>query len=224
MHVHCPATRTALDSTRSHPAAPHQTVSVPCSAPSNVTEYVRDANSLDRFRISSLYAPMGTDMLLGATRQRQLVIWQYNKMAAYRWVQYSWLYGMGGCGRERGAGSWQWAAGREWCGPGLDGPGFDVCWLHSRPCSCKTAPTAMLKPRFRSMFRKHEDWVEALAVVSSTLGDGTPCDEVFSAGADGRVLRWQLDVEENCDIYECIVSFSFSCFPSGCCALITLGF
>jgi hypothetical protein len=31
-------------------------------------------------------------------------------------------------------------------------------------------------------------------------------EEIFSAGADGKVLRWQLDAEENCDIYVCIVS------------------
>ena len=30
--------------------------------------------------------------------------------------------------------------------------------------------------------------------------------EIFSASADGKVLRWQLDADENCDIYECVVS------------------
>lgn len=56
------------------------------SAPSNVTEYVREANSLDRFRVSLLFTPLGTDMLLGATRTGQLIIWQHNKQAAYRYV------------------------------------------------------------------------------------------------------------------------------------------
>mmetsp|Transcript_33374 Transcript_33374/g.84557 ORF Transcript_33374/g.84557 Transcript_33374/m.84557 type:complete len:866 (-) Transcript_33374:212-2809(-) len=107
-------------------------------APSNVTEYVRDANSLDRFRVSLLFAPLGTDMLLGATRQGQLIMWQHNKQAAYR------------------------------------------------------------------MFRKHEDWVEAVVVVPVKGADDADADEIFSAGADGKVLRWQLDTEENCDIYECI--------------------
>lgn len=55
------------------------------------------------------------------------------------------------------------------------------------------------------MFRKHEDWVEALVVVHTTVHE-QPCEEIFSAGADGKLLRWQLDVEQNCDIYECIVS------------------
>lgn len=55
------------------------------------------------------------------------------------------------------------------------------------------------------MFKEHSDWVEAL-VVADTSQTEVPCEEIFSAGADGKVLRWQLDVEQNCDIYECIVS------------------
>lgn len=55
-------------------------------APSNVTEYVRDANGLDRFKISLLFTPLGTDLLLGGTYQKQLVIWQHDKTAAYRCV------------------------------------------------------------------------------------------------------------------------------------------
>eukprot|EP00983_Pelagomonas_calceolata_P106473 1159235-Pelagomonas_calceolata.AAC.9 len=54
------------------------------------------------------------------------------------------------------------------------------------------------------MFREHSDWVEALVVVQTTLHD-RPVEEIFSAGADGKLLRWQLDAEQNCDIYECIV-------------------
>lgn len=42
-------------------------------------------------------------------------------------------------------------------------------------------------------------------VVQTTVND-QPCEEIFSAGADGKLLRWQLDAEQNCDIYECIVS------------------
>jgi hypothetical protein len=53
-------------------------------APLNVTDYVKEANSLDRFKISHMFAPLNTDLLLGATRQRQLVIWQYTRNAAYR--------------------------------------------------------------------------------------------------------------------------------------------
>jgi len=106
-------------------------------APANVTEYVKESNGLDRFKVQHMFAPLGTDLLLGTTKQRQLVIWQYNQMGAYR------------------------------------------------------------------MFTKHEDWAEALVVVPTTIND-QPCDEIYSAGADGVVLRWQLDAEQNCDIYECI--------------------
>ena len=57
-----------------------------------------------------------------------------------------------------------------------------------------------------SMFREHTGWIEAMAVVQTTLNDRT-VEEIFSAGADGKLLRWQLDTEQNCDVYECIVSF-----------------
>jgi WD40 repeat protein len=91
-----------------------------------------------RFNVLHMFAPRDTDLLLGATKQRQLVIWQHNKMGAYR------------------------------------------------------------------AFKKHEDWVESLIVVNTTV-NGQHCEEIFSAGADGIVLRWQLDSEQNCDIYQCIV-------------------
>lgn len=61
------------------------------------------------------------------------------------------------------------------------------------------------------IFRKHEDWVEAVIVVrpSTTAGtDAEPvADEIYSCGADGKVLRWQLDVEQNCDIYQCVEEY-----------------
>ena len=86
----------------------------------------------------NLFAPLDTDLLLGATKQHQLVIWQHNPTGAYR------------------------------------------------------------------AFKKHNDWVESLIVVN-TMVNGQSCEEIFSAGADGIVLRWQLDQEQNCDIYQCIV-------------------
>ena len=65
-------------------------------------------------------------------------------------------------------------------------------------------------------FKKHDDWVESLTVVNTTV-NGKTFEEIFSAGADGIVHRWQLDSEQNCDVYKCIVSmgtfrhmFSFS--------------
>jgi len=55
------------------------------------------------------------------------------------------------------------------------------------------------------MFSEHADWAEALVVVHTMVND-IEVEEIFSAGADGKLLRWHLDVEKNCDIYECIVS------------------
>lgn len=55
------------------------------------------------------------------------------------------------------------------------------------------------------MFRKHSDWVECLVVVKITI-NGQTSEEIFTAGADGVVLRWLRDTEQNCDIYQCVVS------------------
>ncbi|EFJ43514.1 hypothetical protein VOLCADRAFT_119046 [Volvox carteri f. nagariensis] len=113
-------------------------------APANVTQYVQESSGLDRYNVEYMYAPMGTDMLLGASKQRQLIMWQYNHMGAYR------------------------------------------------------------------TFRKHEDWVEGVIVVTPAKerpddeDEETPPDEIFSCGADGKVLRWQLDAEQNCDVYVCM--------------------
>ncbi len=49
-----------------------------------MTEYVRDANGLDRFKVTLLFTPLGTDLLLGGTHHKQLVIWKHDKTAAYR--------------------------------------------------------------------------------------------------------------------------------------------
>ena len=54
-------------------------------------------------------------------------------------------------------------------------------------------------------FKKHDDWVESLIVVNTTV-NGKSYEEIFSGGADGIVHRWQLDSEQNCDVYQCIVS------------------
>lgn len=34
-----------------------------------------------------------------------------------------------------------------------------------------------------------------------------PGEEIYSCGADGKVLRWALDVEQNCDIYQCLEEY-----------------
>lgn len=46
----------------------------------------QESSGLDRFNVEYMYAPMGTDMLLGASKQKQLIMWQYNHMGAYRWA------------------------------------------------------------------------------------------------------------------------------------------
>lgn len=106
-------------------------------APANVTEYIRESNGLDRYHVTHMYAPLGTNLLLGSTKNHQLVIWQHNKQGAYR------------------------------------------------------------------TFHRHADWVESLVVVRTRIG-GHECEELFTAGADGIVMRWQLDSEQNCDVYQCI--------------------
>eukprot|EP00201_Polytomella_parva_P021851 CAMPEP_0175043714 /NCGR_PEP_ID=MMETSP0052_2-20121109/3361_1 /TAXON_ID=51329 ORGANISM="Polytomella parva, Strain SAG 63-3" /NCGR_SAMPLE_ID=MMETSP0052_2 /ASSEMBLY_ACC=CAM_ASM_000194 /LENGTH=378 /DNA_ID=CAMNT_0016306845 /DNA_START=48 /DNA_END=1181 /DNA_ORIENTATION=- len=65
-------------------------------APANVTKYVTESNGLDRFNVSLLFAPDGTEILLGASKQRQIILWQFNRMGAYRIFknQSAWLEGM----------------------------------------------------------------------------------------------------------------------------------
>ncbi|MEW5312499.1 MAG: hypothetical protein WDW38_004130 [Sanguina aurantia] len=105
-------------------------------APSNVTEQVKESNGLDRFKVDHMFAPAGTDLLLGTTRTHQLVIWQHNRAGTYR------------------------------------------------------------------TFKRHDDWVEGVLVVPSTAADGRQPDDIFSCSADGKVLHWALDVEQNCDVYK----------------------
>lgn len=49
-----------------------------------IASTAQESNGLDRYNIDYMYAPPGTDMLLGSSRQRQLIMWQYNHMGAYR--------------------------------------------------------------------------------------------------------------------------------------------
>lgn len=104
-------------------------------APANITDYVQEANSLSRFRVEMMYAPAKTDLLLGATHLKEIVVWQYNPMAAHR------------------------------------------------------------------VFRRHVDWVECVLVVRLKPEEEPGCDHIFSASADGKILHWQLDAEQNCDVY-----------------------
>ena len=42
-------------------------------------------HALCRFNVTHMFAPLDTDLLLGATKQRQLVIWQYNQVGSISW-------------------------------------------------------------------------------------------------------------------------------------------
>lgn len=42
-------------------------------------------HALCRFNVTHMFAPLDTDLLLGATKQRQLVIWQYNQVSSISW-------------------------------------------------------------------------------------------------------------------------------------------
>lgn len=52
------------------------------------------------------------------------------------------------------------------------------------------------------VFRGHEDWVEALLV---TRGEEDAPEDgergVITAGAGGNVILWELDAEQNCDVF-----------------------
>ncbi len=70
---------------------------------------LQESNGLDRYNIDYMYAPPGTDMLLGSSRQRQLIMWQYNRMGAYRCAGRE--GGRGRRGSAAGGGAHGW-----WCG------------------------------------------------------------------------------------------------------------
>ncbi len=53
------------------------------------------------------------------------------------------------------------------------------------------------------MFQRHADWVECLLVVRK--GDEPGGEHIYSGGADGRVLHWRQDVEQQCDVFNAVV-------------------
>ncbi|KAJ9523676.1 hypothetical protein QJQ45_020098 [Haematococcus lacustris] len=225
-------------------------------APSNVTEYVRDSNSLDRFRVTTLFAPLHTDLLLGATAKRQLVVWQHNKQAAYRqvfigmhltglvmfkkhedWVEVlvvvplnsrPALGGEGAAGDRRtsrqrfteadgierattaGATSFrqQLSTARSALGVEIDsdddsGPhsGTGAAEALGKCSSSSYIPSSSLNISSSNFLIQLD-----VEVARYEVEDARPPaqEEIFSGGADGKVLRWQLDAEENCDIYVCV--------------------
>ncbi|KAJ9524068.1 hypothetical protein QJQ45_022573 [Haematococcus lacustris] len=224
-------------------------------APSNVTEYVRDSNSLDRFRVTTLFAPLHTDLLLGATAKRQLVVWQHNKQAAYRQVQCDlhltdsvmfkkhedWvevlvvvplnsrpaLGGESAAGDRRtsrqrfteadgierattaGATSFRQQLSTARSAQGVEIDSDDDSGPHSGTGAaealgkCVSVWHADVTPlMIMSVINGYSD----SGLTSNEVEDARPPaqEEIFSGGADGKVLRWQLDAEENCDIYVCV--------------------
>mmetsp|Transcript_22487 Transcript_22487/g.73031 ORF Transcript_22487/g.73031 Transcript_22487/m.73031 type:complete len:760 (+) Transcript_22487:29-2308(+) len=107
--------------------------------PTNITQYIKETSQFDDYAIHKLHQAPGTDVVIGMTSARQLVIWRYNPFAAYR------------------------------------------------------------------VLNAHRDWVEALVVVRRTED---PAPQLFSAGSDGLILRWQPNSELNTDLYTCQEEFA----------------
>lgn len=55
-------------------------------APANISEYIKDANQLNNFNVTMLYTPPCTDLVMAATKDRHIVIWNYNSSGAYRYT------------------------------------------------------------------------------------------------------------------------------------------
>lgn len=53
------------------------------------------------------------------------------------------------------------------------------------------------------MFCGHEDWVEGVLVC--TAGEQAYDQSFFSYSADGHVCFWELDAEQNCDVFRLMV-------------------
>jgi hypothetical protein len=51
---------------------------------------------------------------------------------------------------------------------------------------------------------RHEDWIEGLHI--GNAGHDATDQRVFSFSADGHVCMWELDAEQNCDVYRVVVS------------------
>lgn len=80
---------------------------------------------------------------------------------------------------------------------------------HDAACFCLlcTACCAVLCCAAR-VFRGHADWVEGLAVAGG--GSADLFDQGFySFSADGHVCSWELDAEQNCDVYRLVVRASW---------------
>jgi hypothetical protein len=66
------------------------------------------------------------------------------------------------------------------------------------------------------VFRAHEDWVEGLLVCQGSSGQDTFEQSLFSFSADGHVCSWELDAEQNCDVYRLVVSMAAALMSAWC--------
>ncbi|GMH37514.1 hypothetical protein BSKO_05387 [Bryopsis sp. KO-2023] len=78
-------------------------------APANVSDYVQDSNQLKQFSVNLMFVPPKTDLVMAATREKQIVVWRYNRSGAYRvfrngdeWVEHVLIIPIGtGAGYQR---------------------------------------------------------------------------------------------------------------------------
>ncbi len=55
-----------------------------CRLPACAVGPAQESNSLFDHRVQLLYTPPGSDIVFGATRTRQLIVWQHSRFGAYR--------------------------------------------------------------------------------------------------------------------------------------------
>ena len=59
-------------------------LAIDAKSPADVTDVVTETSGFDRFSVQKLVQARGTDMVIGITTTRQLVVWDYNPCAAWR--------------------------------------------------------------------------------------------------------------------------------------------
>jgi len=78
-----------------------------------------------------------------------------------------------------------------------------ACYCFQVFASCVNTRVKSLLLTCRVMCR-HEDWIEGLHI--GNAGHDATDQRVFSFSADGHVCMWELDAEQNCDVYRVVVS------------------
>jgi len=104
--------------------------------PTVVTDFLKETGRFEEFSMQKLYQPPATDVVVGVTTNRQLVIWHHNPAAVFR------------------------------------------------------------------VINGHQDWIETMCVVQPNEGEPKNID-VFSAGCEGSIFRWQPNNKMNTDLFSC---------------------